>query len=185
MPPRDLAVAMVWRAFVRKTCKTLQYPNWSRPALARELTRMSAKIRHVFPLLLIVTSTATFAIIGELNALKVLSLAEDCACYPGVTVWGYLSDVLAFFLVLNVFLLPIWFSRMLAKLGMVLLVAVELVVYGWAFTIVASNLSTTHPTPEGFFLVGVVPVVTVLACGYLFHAMTLLHRLGTRVWSRQ
>jgi hypothetical protein len=141
---------------------------------------MSALIRRVFPLLLIITSTAAFAIIGELNALKVLSLVENCACYPGVTVWGYVSDVLAFLLVLNVFLLPIWFSKMLPKLGTVLLVVVELVVYAWAFTVFAGNLSTTHPTPEGFLLVGVAPVTTVLACGYLLQAMTRL-RLETRV----
>jgi len=133
---------------------------------------MSAGNGKVSLLLLILIPTAAFAVIGELNQLKMLSLTEACACYPGVTLWGYVADGLAIFLVLNIFLLPLWFSKTLSRLGLGLLVILELMVYGWVFLIGASSLSTTHSsTSNGFLLISVAPVLVVLACGYLLRRL--------------
>jgi hypothetical protein len=134
---------------------------------------MSAGNRKVWLLLLILIPTASFAVIGELNQLKMLSLTEACACYPGVSLWGYVADGLAIFLILNILLLPLWFSKTLSRLGLGLLAIVELMVYGLVFLNGASNLSTMHPpTPNGFLLISVAPVLVMLACGYLLSRLS-------------
>jgi hypothetical protein len=129
--------------------------------------KMKASHQKLFLLLLILVPTALFAIVGELSDVKVLSLVENCQCYPGLTVWGYALDGLYFFLVLNIFLLPVYFSKVLPRLGMILLVVVEITTYGWASLVFASNLSTTNPTPNRFVLISAVPVALVLVCGYV------------------
>ena len=135
---------------------------------------MNVGYRKVSLLSLILIPTAAFAVIGELNQLKLLSLTENCACYPGVTLWGYVADGLAIFLILNILLLPILFLKSLSRLGLTLLVTMELMVYGLALLSSVGSLSTNHPTPpNGFLLISVVPVLVVLVCGYLLSKLPI------------
>ncbi len=75
-------------------------------------------------------------------------------------------DGLSLFLLLNLLLLPIWFSKTLSWQGTVMLVAVELFAYGYVFLIGVANLSTTHQPPN-WAVLNLLPVAVVFAFGYL------------------
>ena len=76
---------------------------------------MQPRAQKIALLLLILVPAAVYGVIGELNQLKVLSIDENCPCYPGLTAWGYALEGLTIFLVINVFLLPLYFSKMLPR----------------------------------------------------------------------
>ena len=117
-------------------------------------------------LALIVVPTSAYFILAESAQNHLVSVYQDCACWPGMTPWAYALDVLGFFLLLNVLLVPAWFSGVLSRRGMAFLVAVELVAYGWVFTIGVANLSTTHLPPDWAAL-NLVLVVVAYGSGYL------------------
>ncbi len=127
---------------------------------------MKLNSKRISLLFVILVPTAVYAIIGQLVQLRILSIVENCQCYPGMTAWGYALELLFLFLILNIFLLPLYFSGMLSRTGTVLFVVAELVSYGWAFMLFASNLSTPSPTPDLLVLISIVPVAVLFAFGY-------------------
>jgi hypothetical protein len=127
--------------------------------------------------LVILIPTIAFALIEELVQLNVFSLDENCQCYPGLTVFGYAIQILFWFLILNVFLLPFHFSKIINKEGLVAFAVGEIIVYGWALLLFVGNFSISSPTPNLPVLISVVPVAILLCFGYALHYSRFFARL--------
>ncbi len=112
--------------------------------------------------------TAMSTILQVLNALNIVSFVENCDCYPGITEWGYLANFFFFLLVLNIFILPVYFSMILSGSGILLFICGEFFVYFFAiFAFIISQLST--PTPDLFDGVyfSIIPVASLLLLGWV------------------
>jgi hypothetical protein len=128
---------------------------------------MSISNRRVLLLSLILIPTTAFAIVLELESLDLVVVYTNCACYPGITTWGYVLQALAAFVFLDSALLLLWFWRIIAGPAMWLLALVDFIAYVSAFFLAAGSLSTTHPTSYDP-LVFVVPMFILFGAGYLF-----------------
>jgi hypothetical protein len=109
-----------------------------------------------------------FAVVGTLDEVGWLSL--DCiSCgYPGFTPWGYLESSLMPFLILSPIFLTFHFWNGLNWSKRGVLIASEVILYGYALVIFAGRLSTTQPLALGFYAqISILPVGLVWLVGNL------------------
>jgi hypothetical protein len=94
---------------------------------------MSISNRRVLLLSLMLIPTTAFATVLELESLDLVVVYTNCACYPGITTWGYVLQALAAFVFLDSALLLLWFWRIIAGPAMWLLALVDFIAYVSAF----------------------------------------------------